>query len=340
MREIQKVKMTHHQFETCSSLSGNKKLRTNSKHELAFFSAVDIEGKAVKLLRAGSSPSPYNVTPFGSSSCLNVNNLPPPPAFQSTPVPESTAVHLDIPQAHAPNTKHIPDILSVELDSYADSNESLADFEAGFQEAFSNSKSNSWQRDEVRESGSAGDMMGDELMESTAGEALSAPISELAPETMTPIRRAQSTKSKPPNVLVYTGKKDSTRQYESVKSVLQECLNCDRYVIYQLKHEHIHSTPWAQNTVLLVVSSEKAYDGTDEAFVKFFQNGGTIAFFGCAADSQFVEKKQVSTAPGILPLTYKEHNNVSVISTRYPQAYYIKKSFRARKIWGTVFLIK
>ena len=97
MREIQKVKMTHYQFETCSSLSGNKKFRMNSKHQLTFFSAVDIEGEAVKLLRAGSSPSPYNVTPFGSSSCLNVNSLPPPPAFQSTPVPESTAVHPTYP---------------------------------------------------------------------------------------------------------------------------------------------------------------------------------------------------------------------------------------------------
>ena len=279
-------------------------------------SAVEIEGKAVKLLRASSSPSPYNLTPFGSNACLNANSLPPPPAFQSTPVPDSSGVHLDIPQAPAFNVRHIPDILSVELDSYADSNESLADFEAGFQEAFSNSKSSSKQQDQAKLVGESGDMMSEELMESTAGEALSAPIAELAPETMTPIRRAQSSKSKPPNVLIYTGKKDSARQFESVKVTLQQCLNCDRYAMYQLKHEHIHTTPWAQNTVLLIVSSEKAYDGADEEFVKFFQNGGTVVFFGCAADSLFVEKKQTDTVPGIQPLTYKKHSGIPVISTR------------------------
>ncbi len=160
-------------------------------------------------------------------------------------------------------------------------------------------------------------MMSDELMDSTAGEAPSAPIAELAPETMTPVRRAATNQSKPPNVLVYTGKKDATRHFEAVKSVLQHCLNCDRYAIYQLKHEQVHTTPWAQNAVLLVVSSERAYDGAAEEFVKFFQSGGSVIFFGCAADAAFVKKRQTaSAAAGIVPLTYKQHSGVSVISAR------------------------
>ncbi len=159
-------------------------------------------------------------------------------------------------------------------------------------------------------------MMSEELADSTAGEAPSGPIAELAPETMTPVKRSESVRKKPPNVLVYTGKKDSSRQFESVKSVLQHCLNCDRYAIYQLKHEHVLNTPWAQNTVLLVLSSEKAYDGADQEFIKFFENGGHVISFGCAADCLLVNRRQIGTAPGIVLLTYKQHNAVSLISTR------------------------
>ena len=144
---------------------------------------MDIKGTAVKLLGTNSHPSPYNLTPFGSIACLNTNSLPTPPTCQSTPVLEASGAHVDIPQVPASTNECIPDILNVELHSYSDSNESLADFEAGNQESFLFRKNSSKQ--DRRHIGVSEDMMSDELMLTTAGEALSAPRAELAPETTT-----------------------------------------------------------------------------------------------------------------------------------------------------------
>lgn len=43
------------------------------------------------------------------------------------------------------------------------------------------------------------------------GEGPSDPVEDLAPETLTPVRRKALAESKPPNILIYCGKKDSQR---------------------------------------------------------------------------------------------------------------------------------
>ena len=150
------------------------------------------------------------------------------------------------------------------------------------------------------------------------GESLSGPIEELAPEALTPMRRQEAIRGKPPNVLVYCGKKDSTRQFEAVKAVLQQCLNTDRYVVYHLRHDQVLTTPWAENSVLLVLANEKAYDGLDKEFLKFFQQGGMVVSFGCTFDEHFVEKVQTSSSSiSVLPLSYKHWRDVSVICSRF-----------------------
>ena len=57
-------------------------------------------------------------------------------------------------------------------------------------------------------------------------------------DSLTAERRA-AVRCKPPNVVIYCGKKDSSRQFMSVKSVVNQCVNIDRYIIYHLKHEQV-----------------------------------------------------------------------------------------------------
>ena len=149
------------------------------------------------------------------------------------------------------------------------------------------------------------------------GESLSGPVEDLAPETLTPIRRRTIAQSKPPNILVYCGKKDSQRQFEAVRNTLQQCVNVHRYVIYNLKHDQVLSTPWAENTVLLIVASEKAYDGVDQAFLEYFLSGGLVVSFGSAFDDLFTNKVLISGSASVMPLNYKTFENVTVICTRH-----------------------
>ena len=99
-----------------------------------------------------------------------------------------------------------------------------------------------------------------------AGEAPAASLAELAPELLTPVARRSALCGKPPNILIYCGKKDSNRLFEGVRSVISKCVNPNRYTIYHLKHDHVKTVPWIDNTVLLIISSDKVYDGVDDVF--------------------------------------------------------------------------
>ena len=85
-------------------------------------SAVEIEGRALKLLRAVSSPGPFGREPSGSD------------AFQSNgpgdtaPVP--SGLRLELPPTVG--RKLVSDLVNADQESYADSNESLADFDSAF----------------------------------------------------------------------------------------------------------------------------------------------------------------------------------------------------------------
>ena len=99
---------------------------------------------------------------------------------------------------------------------------------------------------------------------------------------------------KPPNVLIYCGKKDSSRMYEAAKKTIELCLNSDKYLLYHLRHDDVDRTPWADNTQLVVICSEKVYDGVDKRFYDYFLSGGTVISFSSAFDNQFISKEQVS----------------------------------------------
>lgn len=141
-------------------------------------------------------------------------------------------------------------------------------------------------------------------------------------DTGTAERRA-AIRSKPPNVLVYCGKKDSSRLFVSMKSVLCEVLNTDQFVIYHLKHDQVLTTPWHDNASLLVIASEKVYDGIDQQFLQYFVHGGRLISFGSAFDSLLVEKdvREPSLSGQLLSVMTLQcdagHDRVHVIGTKY-----------------------
>jgi len=139
-------------------------------------------------------------------------------------------------------------------------------------------------------------------------------------DSLTDMRRA-SMRSKPPNVLIYCGKKDSSRVFASVKSVLSQCINIDQYIIYHLKHDQVISTPWRDNTALLVIASDKVYDGVDQQFLQYFVDGGTLISFGSVFDSLIVERTvrlpALSGQLGVVTVCCDGHDAVSVISSKF-----------------------
>lgn len=122
---------------------------------------------------------------------------------------------------------------------------------------------------------------------------------------------------KPPNVLIYTGKIDSVRKFEKVKKVLEQCLDNECYVIYHLKHEDIQTTPWTDNTSLLVLASKRHYQDANSAFMSFFMNGGKIIGFGSGLDTEFLGQSMVRSETWLTQVTYKTWTNVSLISGIY-----------------------
>ncbi len=289
------------------------------------FSAVDVVGNAANLMRSISMLSESSVVL---------------PSDQLSPHSPPTSINTSQDCLRATWDTVLDDLQSNQGDnnsSYAASNESLASsgiegppgiYEEGVRSAVIAVMEMDKMTDASVE-GLAADqeetmnMMEDECgaadpSEMGAGEALSGTVEELAPEALTPIKRKDSIQGKPPNILIYCGKKDSQRQYESVKATIQQCVNPDKYVIYQLKHEQVFSSPWADNTLLLIIASERVYDGIDQAFLQYFLKGGRVASFGSFFDGLLLRRVAASSSiASIMSLTYKQWKDVVVISTKF-----------------------
>ena len=150
--------------------------------------------------------------------------------------------------------------------------------------------------------------------EENGGEALSPSVEEMAPEMFTPRRRKENIRAKPPNILLYCGKKDSERLFNVAKSAFEQCINRDKYIIYHLKHDQVQTTPWADHTACLLICSEKVYDGLDRVFLDYFLQGGTLMSFNSAFDTQLVARDLLAKPLGVLLLTYQNRwENISVI---------------------------
>lgn len=77
---------------------------------------------------------------------------------------------------------------------------------------------------------------------------------------------------KPPNVLVYS---ESSVTLENVKTVIQSTLQRHKYAIYTVSKSVLLSSPWSDNTILLVVCGTVA-DILAPAFMSYLLNGGRI----------------------------------------------------------------
>lgn len=85
---------------------------------------------------------------------------------------------------------------------------------------------------------------------------------------------------KPPNVLIYTGddyEQSDHDKFKKTKDVLGQCLHRDKYVIYQLQHNHILTHPWKENTSLLVLATDqKLEQPLKDTIDDYVQNGGRL----------------------------------------------------------------
>ncbi|XP_031468522.1 biotin--protein ligase [Phasianus colchicus] len=82
---------------------------------------------------------------------------------------------------------------------------------------------------------------------------------------------------KPPNILIYVGSGTAKVSFEQVKSVIQECVDTDSYAIYQLHEEQVLKAPWIDNSLLLIIATERPIsEKNQKQFMKFLSKGGKI----------------------------------------------------------------
>uniref|UniRef100_A0A803YP92 Holocarboxylase synthetase n=1 Tax=Meleagris gallopavo TaxID=9103 RepID=A0A803YP92_MELGA len=75
---------------------------------------------------------------------------------------------------------------------------------------------------------------------------------------------------KPPNILIYVGSGTAKVGFEQVKSVIQECVDTDSYTIYQLHEEQVLKAPWIDNSLLLIIATERPIsEKNQKQFMKF-----------------------------------------------------------------------
>uniref|UniRef100_A0A2R5L9D8 Putative biotin protein ligase n=1 Tax=Ornithodoros turicata TaxID=34597 RepID=A0A2R5L9D8_9ACAR len=92
------------------------------------------------------------------------------------------------------------------------------------------------------------------------------------------LNHADMPHSKPPNVLVFTGEDPSCPHplYNAVKQTLDMCVNPDTYTVYMLSERQINTTPWLQNTrVLIVACTEPSYTAS-RIFLEYYLRGGRL----------------------------------------------------------------
>lgn len=99
--------------------------------------------------------------------------------------------------------------------------------------------------------------------------------------------------TKPPNILVYCGADENSKQvYTSVKSSLNLCVNTDVYIIYHLTHLEMLTSPWVENTALLLLSScPNLTSGVEQKIKEFVLNhSGCLLSFDTSVESVFCKK--------------------------------------------------
>ncbi|XP_025097609.1 biotin--protein ligase-like isoform X2 [Pomacea canaliculata] len=127
----------------------------------------------------------------------------------------------------------------------------------------------------------------------------------------------QKFSGKPPNILVYCGKKDTARKFYVIKSSLEHCINTEAYSIYHLPHDQISTTPWAENAAALIISADNLYDNASQYFSDYLSSGGRILSFGSSIETIFVERREVQQNPSLTKFGVAEWTEVNAIQGRF-----------------------
>ncbi|XP_028452185.1 biotin--protein ligase isoform X2 [Perca flavescens] len=82
-------------------------------------------------------------------------------------------------------------------------------------------------------------------------------------------------KSKPPNILLYTG--GCQERFEALRQLLSECINMENNIIYPLQPQQALSDPWLDNTRLLVLAEEETLTPQLQTrFLTYLSQGGRV----------------------------------------------------------------
>ncbi|XP_039633793.1 biotin--protein ligase isoform X2 [Perca fluviatilis] len=82
-------------------------------------------------------------------------------------------------------------------------------------------------------------------------------------------------KSKPPNILLYTG--GCQERFEALRQLLSECINMENNIIYPLQPQQALSDPWLDNTRLLVLAEKETLTPQLQTrFLTYLSQGGRV----------------------------------------------------------------
>lgn len=128
--------------------------------------------------------------------------------------------------------------------------------------------------------------------------------------------------TKPPNILVYCGIKDTARIFANIKSSLEMVINTEAYTIYHLTREAMLSAPWTSNAALLIVSSCPQLSTDEENKIQDYihLHCGRLLSFNCSIDCKF-SNKSVDTDTRKNTLIQFKYGNSVVTTFRGPYYY-------------------
>lgn len=125
---------------------------------------------------------------------------------------------------------------------------------------------------------------------------------------------AKKTSGKPPNITVYCGKEDTKEAFDRIRSVLEQTVDNERYVIYQVVHAEISTVPWLDNTELLVLASEESCTEVDKAVLSYLERGGKVISFGGCIDNLFIKMEVLASASSMVKMSCDKWSSVAVKS--------------------------
>ena len=97
---------------------------------------------------------------------------------------------------------------------------------------------------------------------------------QVSQQSTTKLIRMSGSVPKPPNILVQNPKKSSTRLLEKVQAVVSPT----KYVVYPIETDQLLKTPWAKNTLLLILQERLKTDTLAEV-VSYVNSGGKVLDF-------------------------------------------------------------